>query len=332
MQDASIAPLKADASFRRYFRIDAGDRSLMLMDAPPPREDVRPFVRIARHLLHMGLRAPRIHAVDAESGLVLLEDFGDETYTRLLNEGADPATLYAMAVDTLVHLHTREESATLDAPPYDTRRLLDEAALLVDWYLPAHCGRSLETTARAAYLAAWRQVLDGLPTMAPTLVLRDYHVDNLMRVRDVTGQIECGLLDFQDALIGAPAYDMVSLLEDARRDLPAALATRMLNRYFAALPRLDNDEFRRWYAVLGVQRHCKVAGIFVRLCARDGKHAYLAHIPRVMRLLDAGLAAVDLSPVRAWLEGHLPDRSRPLPNFDPAEVRCMAQGQPCTRP
>lgn len=305
--------LPGDASFRRYVRLHLPEGSAMLMDAPPAHEDVRPFARVARHLAAMGYSAPKLLAEDEDAGFLLLEDLGDATYTRELARGTDERALYAMAVDLLIDLHRRADAVASGIPPYDDVRLLAEAALLIDWYMPAVAGAPVADEARESYLAAWRAVLPLARRIPDTLVLRDYHVDNLMVVAGRDGLAACGLLDFQDAVIGPASYDLVSLLEDARRDLAPDLADAMLARYLAAFPKLDHDAFRASYAILGAQRNAKIIGIFTRLCRRDGKSRYLAHIPRVWRLLDGDLKHPALSPVRAWFDRHLPPERRIVP-------------------
>ena len=214
------AVLAGDASFRRYYRLLDGSRRAVLMDAPPPQEDVRPYVAVAEILRTHGFSAPEIYAEDREQGFLLIEDFGDDTYTKLLARGADEASLYTLAIDTLVALHRVVEAERLpELPLYDEERLLTEAALLVDWYLPCALGAELPAPARDSYLARWREVLPHAELPAPTLVLRDYPVDNLMLLHGCSGVCACGLLDFQDAVCGPAAYDLVSLLKDARQPL-----------------------------------------------------------------------------------------------------------------
>lgn len=315
---ASRAPLPGDASFRRYVRLTRGGERAMLMDAAPPREDVRPFLAVARLLHGIGLSAPAILAEDVEAGLLLLEDFGDDTYTRLLAAGATEENLYALAIDVLVALNRRCAAASLALPPYDETRLLAEAALLVDWYLPAITGAPTEPALREDYLALWHSLLPLARGVPETLVLRDYHVDNLMRLPGRDGIAACGLLDFQDAVVGPLSYDLVSLLEDARRDVPAALALDLRERFLAAFPKLDRAAFERSYAVLGAQRNCKIVGIFTRLSARDGKNTYLANIPRVWRLIGEDLTHPDLAPLARWLDRHIPPSARRIPSIRPA--------------
>ena len=310
--DAKEKALPADASFRRYYRLQGGGGSALVMDAPPEREAVAPFVQIARHLAALGFSAPRILDCDERAGFLLIEDFGDRTFTRLLADGASEDSLYRLAVDLLIALHGREDAGRIALPAYDLGPLLDEAALFVDWYWPEKQGRPCPAELRADYLAAWRLVFDQLPPAPATFVHRDFHVDNLMLLKEREGLESCGLLDFQDALIGPPAYDLVSLLEDARRDIDPGLVAQLYRRYCAGIGDLDHEGFAASYAALGAQRHAKIAGIFIRLLRRDGKDAYLKHIPRVLRLLDRQLGETpELAPVQAWMAEHLPDLTTP---------------------
>ncbi len=312
--DAERRPLAADASFRRYERLWRDGASRVLMDAPPPRENVGAFDRIARRLIDLGLSAPRPFEVDEAAGLMLLEDFGDRTFTRALADDADEASLYRLAIDVLIALHQRwQPSSETPPPPYDEARLLDEALLLPDWFLPARRGAPTPGPVRAAYIEAWRAVLARARAVPDCLVLLDYHVDNLMLLEGREGIAACGLLDFQDARIGPVAYDVVSLLEDARRDVDGAVAAEMLTRYLDAFPELDRARFMESYAVLGVQRAAKIVGIFTRLSRRDGKDQYLRHIPRVWRRLTAGLEHPVLAPVTAWFDREVPAAERGSP-------------------
>ena len=313
-------PLGSDASFRRYFRSQRDGVSHVVMDAPPEHEDVGPFLRIAQILRALGLRAPEVLAADPEQGFLLLEDLGDRTFTRALAAGVPEDELYRLAADTLHALQRRwdrrgsafaQKEAQILA--YDDARLLDEARLLIDWYWPEVQGAPIPASSREHFDTAWRNVLAQLPDLPTTLVLRDFHVDNLMLLPDAEGHATCGLLDFQDAVIGSPAYDLVSLLEDARRDVAPDIAHAVLNETLAhgLWPR---DAFLHHYRVLGVQRTVKIIGIFTRLARRDLKPGYQVHQPRLWRLLERGLRAPELEPVARWFAQH----------FEP-------NGQPCAR-
>jgi aminoglycoside/choline kinase family phosphotransferase len=310
-EDAMPALLAGDASFRRYYRLGGNGRRAVLMDAPPPQEDVVPYIAVAQLLRRLGFSAPEVFAEDHAAGFLLIEDFGDDTYTRLLERGADEPALYSLAVDTLVELQRAVAArGNPDLPPYDAERFLAEAALLVDWYAPAALGEPLTDARRSEYLDLWRRLLPQAALPHDTLVLRDYHVDNLMLLPDRSGVQGCGLLDFQDAVCGPPSYDLVSLLDDARRDVPADLRRRMTERYIAAFPSLDRAPFLQSAAILAAQRNCKILGIFTRLWRRDGKPRYLVHLPRIWRLLERELAHPALTPMARWLDRHLPRSAR----------------------
>ena len=314
---AARSHLAGDASFRRYERLVADGRVAVLMDAPPPAEDTRPFIKIARHLNQLGFSAPEILATDERAGLLLLEDLGDDTYTRVLDGGGDEHTLYERAVDVLIDLHRRPraEAVPPGLPPYGNGRLLDEAFLAPQWTYPAFAGEVLPEQTRRAYGDIWLKLLPLVQSGQKTLVLRDYHVDNLLWLGDRDGIRACGLLDFQDAVVGHPAYDLMSLLEDARRDLGEGLKTTMMERYRAAFPDLDIDAFNTAFSILAAGRHAKVIGIFTRLCQRDAKPDYLVHIPRVWRLLEAALENPALGEMKDWFDTHMPASMRVIPEL-----------------
>ncbi|HCK76697.1 MAG TPA: aminoglycoside phosphotransferase [Gammaproteobacteria bacterium] len=302
--DSRLVPMQQDASFRRYFRLDDAKHRWLLMDAPPQTENLTAWLDIGKHLTDLGLRVPAVLHSDVTHGFALIEDFGDQTFTRLLDGGEAPDGLYEQATDLLTHLH-RQPNAFLDAlKPYDLNALMTETVLLPDWFLPLISGKPTANEDRECYQQIWEQVFASLPTPAISLVLRDFHVDNLMRLAANTPLHRVGLLDFQDALIGPMAYDLMSLLEDARRDLPPAMTEQMQQRYFQAMPFLEMGNFQLWYRILAAQRHCKVAGIFSRLALRDDKPNYLAHIPRVLSLLQKHLDEPLLRPLADWLRTH----------------------------
>ncbi len=307
--------LAGDASFRRYDRIIDGERQAVLMDAPPPEEDIRPFIKVARHLKGMGYSAPEILGIDEKSGLLLLEDLGDDTYTRILAEDGDEQGLYELAVDVLIDLHRRPvvESLPKGLPTYGNGRLLDEVFLAPQWTYAAFAGEVPPENVRRAYGELWLELFSLVDRGTKTLVLRDYHVDNLLWLPNRDGIKACGLLDFQDAVAGHPAYDLMSLLEDARRDIDQRLKIKMQERYFDAFPELDREAFMTAFTILAAQRHAKVIGIFTRLCQRDGKPDYLVHIPRVWGLLEAALENPIMVKMKNWFDTHMPVAMRGIP-------------------
>jgi len=297
---AAVEPLPGDASFRRYFRIRNGAATAMLMDAPPPHEDPRPFLHVAGWLAEHGLRAPAILHAQAERGLVLLEDFGNDRMRDWLDDhGGDEQAVYAAAIDALVTLHTH---APGPFPPYDMTVYQREIGLFTEWYCPT-IGLTVD---EHGWRAAWEQVLEPmLARQTPGVtVLRDYHAENIMLLADGAQ----GLIDFQDALVGHAAYDLVSLLQDARRDVAPELEAAMLDRYRAATG--ADDTFLADYARLGAQRNAKIVGIFARLWKRDGKPRYLALVPRVWDALERDLKHPALAPVAAWFAANIPQEVR----------------------
>ena len=304
---AEIRPLAGDASFRRYFRVHRGAKTAVLMDAPPDKEDSRPFLRIAEHLNGLGFAAPRAISADLNGGLILLEDFGDELVGPLL--ARDPrleAEVYEAAVDIQVALHGHAPPA-LDA--YGRDALVREVDLFTDWYLPA-LGIDAD---RGAWHAGWNAVWGDVVAetlAAPVLTLRDYHADNLLRLPGRRGLQRLGLLDFQDALAGHRAYDLVSLLQDARRDVSPELEEAMLGRYMDAAGVADRHAFRAAYEVLGAQRNTKILGIFTRLNRRDGRTGYIERFPRIWNYLERNLRHPALAPVRAWFDANVPENKR----------------------
>ena len=305
--DAQLSPVAGDASFRRYFRVREGDRRAILMDAPPPHEDPRPFIHIAEYLKNSGFAAPEIFARDLESGLVLLEDFGDQRMREHLDyHPEDEDAIYRQAVDLLRDLH-KVPAASI--APYDEAQYLREAHLLTEWYCPA---QQLDVDADR-FDAIWRTLLE--PVIAaqhpPVTVMRDYHAENIMLLEN--GGF--GLLDFQDALVGHPGYDLVSMLQDARRDVSDDVEEKMLAYYLSGHSQKEAEEFRSQYAILGAQRNTKIIGIFTRLSVRDGKQRYLDFMPRMWRLLEKDLQHPALAPMAQWIDENIPEnvRHRPIP-------------------
>ncbi|MEX5727951.1 aminoglycoside/choline kinase family phosphotransferase [Rhodovulum iodosum] len=317
-------PLAGDASHRRYDRLTRPDtgESAVLMDAPPDTgEDVRPFTAIARHLSAHGLSAPAILAEDEGHGFVLMEDFGDGLFARLLErDEADETALYAAATDLLSALH--KAPLPPDLGHYDPAKMADLACLAFDWYL-AGSGTPVPAARRAAISAELETVLARLCRGPEVMVLRDYHAENLIWLPGRDGVARVGLLDFQDALGGHPAYDLVSLLWDARRDVPEALQEAMLARYLVETGQ-PKAEFRTAFAALGVQRNLRILGVFARLCLRDGKPGYLDLLPRVWGHLQRGLAHPALAPLKAGALAALPP---------PTPALCQTIREKCaTRP
>lgn len=318
LSQAKRGRLAGDASFRSYDRLEDGTgegarRRVVLMDAPPPAEDVRPFVRIARHLHAGGFSAPAVLAEDAEAGLLLLEDLGDDTYTRLLARGHSERELYTLAVDTLIALHRRADAVPEGVLAYGLPRLLEEVGRLNTWYLPLVGADAPPAPVLAAYESIWHEILPLAWKVPTSLTLFDFHVDNLILLPARSGIKACGLLDFQDAVEGPITYDLMSLLEDARRDVDPAVVAALRQRYQAAFPAMAVADFETSWAVMAAQRHMRVIGTFARLKLRDRKPHYLQHMPRLWRYMDVCLQHPALADLKKWLDMHVPPALRVVP-------------------
>lgn len=319
---AKRRPLAGDASFRRYERIEKNGAPFVLMDAPPEHEDCRPFVALATYLRSLGFSAPKILKPDFENGLLLLEDLGNNTFNRVLEK--DPALeteLYRAAVEVLVALHGQKPPSKLPVPenddytlaPYDADCLFSELNLFPEWYLPEVLGKN-DDGWEQELKQIWTPLFNRVTPENSVLTLKDYHADNLMWLPAREGLQKVGLLDFQDALLGHPAYDLVSLLQDARRPFKPELESDMLEHYLAKTGSNKRKEFMTAYQILGAQRNTKIIGIFTRLWRRDGKADYPKMIPHVWSLLEENLKHPALSEARLWFNAVVPpaDRARSL--------------------
>ncbi len=334
--------LQGDASTRTYERLIGSRRNAVLMNAPrrpdgPPvrdgkpysaiahiAEDVKPFVALARGLKARGFSAPTIYAADLDAGLLVMEDLGEEGVLTE-NPRAPIPECYEVATDVLAALHELDLPDTLTVSPeidyrlpgYDIDALLIETELLLDWYLPHRGVPSVPALPRATFRRLWTQALAPSLAQKPVWVLRDYHSPNLIWMAERDGLEQIGLLDFQDAVMGPAAYDLVSLTQDARVDVPEDLELALLGRYIKARreadPAFDMRAFAASYAVMGAQRATKILGIFARLNHRDGKPGYLRHIPRIWTYLQRCLAFTDLGPLKEWFDAHVPAPDGPIP-------------------
>jgi hypothetical protein len=342
---AELHPLAGDASTRRYMRLARRGHTAMLMDQPrgvetatcPPGAsdeerrklgynamarlagpDCRPFAALSAFLRKQGLSAPEILAHDYDAGFLLIEDFGDGRFADLISGGKPELPFYEAAIDVLADFHRVAAPKTLSVPGagevhlqgYDPVAMEAEVLLLTEWFYPAASGKTIADAARDEFVAAWRQALGQLKTAMPVVVLRDYHAENLMWLGERQGVARAGLLDFQDALAGSPAYDLISLTEDARREVSADLASAMTARYLDLRKRadasFDKDSFLFAAALLAAQRNTKIVGIFSRLWKRDGKPRYTQYLPRMWGYLDRDLSHPALGTLRAWFDRHIP--------------------------
>lgn len=341
LADAVRVPLPGDASTRRYERLTTpSGASLMLMDQPPAAESrpadpswsperrrtegwnavarlsagrIEAFAAVAAHLRSLGLSAPEIVAVDAAAGLAVLEDFGDDLFARVIEQGEPEEPLYLAAVEALATLHDAPAPQVLSGAAgdwplltYDETALQGGADLFVEWMPKLQPALAFDEAAIAEWRAAWAPVVARGSAGATVMAHRDYHAENLIRLADRQGAARVGLIDFQDAVRAHPSWDLHSLLQDARRDVPPALEARALEHYFALRPQVDRAAFLQDYAGLAALNEARILGIFARLVARDGKPRYRAFMPRMWAHLDANLKTPGLEAVRGWFDRHVP--------------------------
>ncbi len=297
---AAPEPLTGDASTRKYFRLRRDNQSAILMDASQNLDSVAPFIQINLHLRQLGFSAPAILARDESNGLLLLEDFGDSTFARLLDNHGGAEELYTLATDVLIALHRNPGAIPTGLRAYHPEKMLADIELFLEW-----CTPSMSEAGRAQFRAVWREVLPAAHQVPSSLLLRDYHVANLMLLPARQGVQQAGLLDFQDAYQGPITYDLVSLLEDARRDVPDDLREKMAAYYLSRSPALDRQAFETSMAILAALRHTRVLAVFERLSRQEHKHEYKQlHSPRVERRLQRALAHPMLAGVKRWMERH----------------------------
>jgi len=341
---AAVAPLPGDASTRRYARLALNGKTAMLMDQPQNAEapvapadadaearralgynavarlagaDCARFAAASAWLRGHGLAAPEVYAADCANGFLILEDLGDALFAEVLADGGNPRELYEAAVKVLVKMHAGDAPARLstDKPLFDYDRIaqLAETDLLTEWFMPLALGRKATDEEVTEYRRLWRAALQG-PAGRRVFVHRDYHAENLLWLPERQGVARVGLIDFQDAVAGSPAYDLISLTEDARRDVSPAVAEAATRQYMAAMMAqgtpLDEAGFRHEMAVMAAQRNTKIVGIFARLYSRDGKARYLAFLPRVWGYLERDLAHPALADLRAWYDRTIPKDKR----------------------
>jgi len=311
--DAKATFLARDAAPRHYERLTLGDgTTAILMDWPQGGDGISAFVKIAEFLLSQGLSAPEVFSEDGSQGFLLLEDFGNMSYTAALKDKRPASELYRLAVDVLIHLH-KSQAKPADLPPMDWPFFQNGLQIFLDWYVPAVLEAPLSEAAKKNFLSAFQETFHKVETLPQTLVLRDYHVDNLMFLESRLGLKRCGLLDFQDARQGPCLYDLMSLLEDARIDVPGSLKESLKELYQDAFPEIDPTLFSASYTWLLLQRNTRLLGGFSRLCYHHNKKQYLTHIPRVWSYITAGLEHPDFKTLKACYAEILPLEKRVAP-------------------
>lgn len=310
--DATISFLAGDCSNRTYDRLVKKDKTTaVLMDAYGDNEKVEPFMAISSLLNDLGCSAPKVLSQDLENRFLLLEDFGNQTFTWCLRKGMDAGLLYETAVDALIHLHQKfDRSTSSTLPVYDTKSLLEKANLFLEWYFPAIHGTAPSTPVVQEWEDAWNQAFQAIDKAPQTLILRDFHVDNLLWLQDREGFKRCGLLDFQDAAIGPQCYDLVSLFEDVRQDVSFDLTKRLLKKYLRSFPDLDEHTFMTQYYTMGAQRATRIIGVFARMLLAKNRDHYMRFIPRTWKWLENDLKHDNLLAIRHWFNEYFPMEKR----------------------
>ncbi|MCT4635228.1 MAG: phosphotransferase [Rickettsiales bacterium] len=305
--------LKNDASFRSYERLITDRGSFILMDAPPTKEETLPFIRMSEFLRKNDLSAPEVLAQDTKNGFLLLEDFGNESFNNILNgksvlsEELTEERVYEKAIDALIRLH-KLPSIDIDLPRYNDAMLLKESNCFIDWYVSVLNGEASTKEMKEEFNLIVKHLMTISKRFGEVVVHRDYHADNLIWLEDRIAFRKVGMLDFQDAVIGSPIYDLVSLLEDARRDVSPSLADKMIKRYLKAFPTYSRKDFNVAYATLGVQRNLKIIGIFARQAAKYKNPSYLSMLPRIWRYIHHDLKNPQLLPLKQWLTKTVPSQ------------------------
>lgn len=310
VDDYEVEKLKADASHRRYRRLKKGEKSFIVMDAPPEKESTKEFIQMSQFLIASGFSAPEVIEHDQENGFLLLEDFGCYQVSTILAqkmfEDASEMEVYTKAMDVLIKLHKMQAPSFL--ANYDDQSMIKETTLFIEWYVSVINDAKLPRVMNEEYQKIVNYSLKLTKIFPKTTVLRDYHADNLMWLPERFGQQKIGLLDFQDAVLGSPIYDIVSLLEDARRDVSEEVVNAMISKYLKAFPQYNYKDFMTCYSILGAQRNLKIIGIFSRQSSKNKNPYYLSLLPRVWGHLNRDLKHPLLLPLKNWIEKALPNQ------------------------
>jgi len=308
-QDVTIRPVGEDCSFRRYFRLTRAQESIILMESVPddaematPGHNISDYIRIGTYLRSAGLSTPEIYEADKSQGYLLLEDFGDISFRKALQDGEDQQEIYALAADVLLHLAAHAKPDDVNLPAYYTGHVHEGRRNLVDWYIPAVKQSRNPEGLVESYLGVWNEIEKTLPPVPMIFLHGDYHLDNLMWLQGREGLKRCGILDFQGAMKGPQPYDLANLLEDVRTDVSPDIRKSIMERYCIAMNADEKAAFEDWYRVLATQFHCRVLGQFIRLAVKDGKTRYLQHLPRVVSYLEQGLKHPVLYPLKQWFD------------------------------
>ena len=311
----SLTPIKSDASFRKFFFIKDKNKSFVFFTSPKLKENNTGYIKVSKLFSKIGLSVPKIIDYDKKKGFFLIEDFGNNTYSKYLKDGFSEYKLYDLAVENLIYLQKKTHFFPKNSSKYTNKKFMDEVKLFLLWYWPAIFKKKPEKTITYSFLKIWNELLLPMLNAKKVIVHRDFHIDNLFFLKDRLGIQKCGLIDFQDSIEGPRAYDLVSLLEDARRDVNQKIYSQMYAKFVKTLNKSDKKKFQKEYQILAANRHIKVIGIFTRLYVRDGKKNYIKHIPRLWNLLEKNLESTNLLSLRLWFNEYFPKKYRIKPKF-----------------
>ena len=317
INDFKLKPIKSDASFRKYFRVYIRNqkRNLLLVDSPKKTENNLGYLKATNIFEKINLSVPKIINFNISKGSFLIEDFGINTYTNSLKNGESEYKLYNLATDILIYINNQSKNLKKKLPQYTNKKLIEESKLFLEWYWPAIHKNKPKKDVVNEFIKIWNNLLNKNLRTKKVLVHRDFHIDNLFFLKDRKGLKACGLIDFQDAVIGPTSYDLVSLLEDARRNVNKEVIFKMYNKFVRKLSKKQKEDFVKEYKVLAINRHLKVIGIFTRLCKRDKKNSYLKHIPRLWKLIEYNLNFYSLSELNKWINEFFPKKFRIRPKL-----------------
>jgi len=317
LADCTLKTIKSDASFRKFFRVQHKEKNkkFILVSSPPSKENNTEYIKTSKLFFKIGLSVPKVTDYDKKKGLFLIEDFGNNTYSKYLKDGFSEHKLYNLAVENLIYLQKNSYSFLKKKTKYTNKKFIDEIKLFLLWYWPAIFKEKPKETIIYSFLKIWKDLLMIVMQSKQVIVHRDFHIDNLFFLKDRRGIQQCGIIDFQDAVVGPQAYDLVSLLEDARRNVNKRICNQMYTKFVNTLNKKDRQKFKKEYQILATNRHIKVIGIFTRLFIRDRKKEYLKHIPRLWNLLEKNLKSKHLLNLKLWFDEYLPKKYRIKPKF-----------------
>jgi len=311
----SLTPIKSDASFRKFFLIRDKNKRFVFFTSPKLKENNTGYIKISKLFSKIGLSVPKIIDYDKKKGFFLIEDFGNNTYSKYLKDGYSEYKLYDLAVENLIYLQKKTYVFSNNSSKYTSEKFMDEVKLFLLWYWPAIFKKKPKKIVVNSFIKIWKKLLKTVMKEKQVIVHRDFHIDNLFFLKDRKGIKKCGLIDFQDTVLGPQAYDLASLLEDARRNVNKRVYNQMYTKFLNTLDKNARPKFKREYQILAANRHIKVIGIFTRLFVRDKKKIYLMHIPRLWRLLDKNLKSRHLLDLKLWFDEYFPKKYRIIPKF-----------------